>query len=307
MSSATKSTRPLPIDPALDPAAIRRDAGKLAADPATRVLSRGDFEVLDFHRDEAPALFHELTRQREITFRLSGQGTGLGRDQTREDAWYRQLVLWDRNAKRIAGAYRLGFTAEVLPDHGLPNLYLSHMFHFDPGFFSRDSRAVELTRSFVAAAYQNDRIALPLLWQGLGAMVRRHGIQRLFGSVTLSPDFSNDSRRLMTSWLHRHRLHPGGPLATARLPFPSNHPDVAAKSTTIDELRPHITDRTGKPKPIPPLLRHYLSLGATFHAFHREPSFNDAIYCLLEVEVSAMPLTHARRFIGEEISNRFPA
>lgn len=293
-----ESPQPLPIEPALDPVSVSRDALQLTDDSNSRLFGRGDFEVLVFHRDDAPALFHELTRQREINFRLSGQGSGLSRDETSEDAWYRQLVLWNRRTLEIAGAYRLGFTAETLPDHGLTGMYLSHMFHFDPDFFSRDSRALELTRSFVAASYQNDRIALPLLWQGLGALVRRHGIQRLFGSVTLSPDFSDDSRRLMTSWLTRHRLHPGGPLATARLPFPADHPGVPERAKTIDELRPLITSSSGETKPIPPLLRHYLSLGASFHAFHIEPSFNDAIYCLLEVEVSRIPLTHARRFIG---------
>lgn len=293
-----ESTKTLPIEPALDPAAIRRDAEQLIAAPACRLFGRGDFELLAFHRDDAPSLFHELTRQREITFRQSGQGTGHDRDETAEDAWYRQLVLWDRKASRIAGAYRLGLTAEVLPDHGLSGMYLSHMFHFDSRFFSRDSRALELTRSFVAAPYQNDRIALPLLWQGLGALVRLHHIQRLFGSVTLSPEIADDSRRLMTSWLARHHPCPGGSLANACRPFPTDHPDLPAGGTSIDELKSRITDQAGQTKPIPPLLRHYLSLGARFHAFHIEPSFANAVYCLLEVEVTAIPLPHARRFIG---------
>lgn len=287
-----------PVEPALDPAAIQRDAERLTEVPANRIFARGDFDLLVFHRDDAPALFHELTRQREITFRLAGQGTGRSRDETAEDAWYRQLVLWDRTANAIAGAYRLGFTAEVLPEHGIEGMYLSHMFDFAPDFFSRDARALELTRSFVTAPYQNDRIALPLLWQGLGRIVLRERIERLFGSVTLSPDFSDDSIRLMTTWLAQHRLHPTGPLATARLPLATHHPDVPEDGRTIDGLRDRITDRSGGPKPIPPLLRHYLSLGARFHAFHIEPSFNRAIYCLLEVEVASMPRSHARRFLG---------
>ena len=287
------------IEPALSSASLRRDAERLANDPAARLLGRGDFDVLVFHGAEAPALFHELTRQREITFRLSGQGTGESRDETAEDGWYRQLILWNRKNHEIAGAYRLGFTADVLPAHGLAGLYLSHMFDFAPGFFTRDSRALELTRSFVTAPYQNDRIALPLLWQGLGVVVRHHRIQRLFGSVTLSPDFSDASRRLMTTWLARHRHHPTGFLATARLPFPCDDLDLPTGGVTIDELRPLITDCSGCPKPIPPLLRHYLSLGARFHAFHIEPSFNEAVYCLLEVEVASIPKTHSRKFIGE--------
>ena len=289
---------PAPIEPSLDPELIRNDAARLAESPAARILQQGDLEVLFFHRDEARSLFHELTRQREITFRHSKQGSGKARDETVEDAWYQQLVLWDRSKGVIAGAYRVGFTADVLPHHGTSGMYLSHMFDFEPEFFTRDARAAELTRSFVSTAYQNDRVALPLLWQGLGRIVCQHKIQRLFGSVTLSSEFSSDSRRLMTSWLKRHRNHPTGSLATAREPFPTDHPDVPDDASSIDVLRPMIVSRSGEPKPIPPLLRHYLSLGAVFHAFHLEASFGNAVYCLLEVDVATMPPSHARRFLG---------
>lgn len=302
MGNSLKIPHPLPIEAALDSRVIRRETEWLMAQPDKRLLGRGDFEVLVFCRDEAPSLFHELSRQREITFRHSGQGTGLARDQTPEDGWYRQLVLWDQRQGQIAGAYRLASSTEVIADHGLKGMYLSHMFYFDPMFFSRDSQALELTRSFVAKAYQNDRVALPLLWQGLALLVRRGGVQRLFGAVTLSPDYTDNSRRLMTAWLARFRSYPSGPLAFARQPFPIFHRQVGlVGGKTIDELRPWITDRFGAIKPVPPLLRHYLSLGATFHAFHIEASFNEAIYCLLELEIAGMSPAHARRFMGAEL------
>jgi hypothetical protein len=103
----------------------------------------------------------------------------------------------------------------------------------------------------------------------------------------------------MTSWLKRHRTHPAGSLATARQPFPADHPDIPGDGFSIDALKAAILDRSGAPKPIPPLLRHYLSLGAVFHSFHLEPSFGNAVYCLLEVEVATMPPSHAQRFLGK--------
>lgn len=278
--------------------ALQREAARLRAIPAHHILTRGPFELFLFRKEHAPALFFELCRQREITFRLAGQGTGSAFDETPEDAYYDQLVLWDSKHQRLAGAYRLGQTGELLSQNQSPSLlYLTHMFNFEPPFLTRDQNALELTRSFVASNYQNDRLALPLLWQGLGAAVLRLKATRLFGSVTLSSDFSDASRALMVSWLTNHRTHQPKSLAQAHKKFPDHTNPGWNPDRNIDELKSQIVDHNGAPKPIPPLLRHYLTLGASFHAFHIESSFNDAVYCLLEVAVAKIPSAHRERFL----------
>ena len=49
---------------------------------------------------------------------------------------------------------------------------------------------------------------------------------------------------------------------------------------------------------IPPLMRYYCGLGAKFLAYHVEASFADALYCLLRVDLHAMPPAYRRRFLG---------
>lgn len=276
---------------------LRQDVENLGANTDHLILERGSFQLFLFRKEQAPTLFLELCRQREITFRLAGQGTGNSFDETPEDSWYDQLLLWDTAKEQVAGAYRLGQAEKVLKEEGFSGLYLTHMFDFDESFFSDKKISLELTRSFVGANYQNDRLALPLLWQGLGLAAGLLGAQRLFGAVTLSSDFTEESRSLMVSWLTRHRTNQPAALAKALNKFPDESATGWVASQNIDELKPQIVDLDGQLKPIPPLLRHYLKLGASFHAFHVEPTFNNAVYCLLEVELSQMPSSHRQRFL----------
>jgi len=290
-----------PIRPPLPGADIARDISRLTSEGDRILLSREPYQILTFRRSVAPALFHELARQREITFRAAGQGSGTDFDETPEDDYYTQLVLWDRAAGRLAGAYRIGLTAEVLPVGGIGGLYLSHMFDFDPAFFENTGPALELSRSFVSIDYQGDRLALALLWQGLGQFIRRSpGVRSLFGSVTISASYAPASRELLVTWLARHRLCTGSPLVHARVPYPPSAAlaDEIDAIPAIDALRARIAGPAGEPLPIPPLIRHYLPLGATFHAFHREANFGNSIYCLLDVSLDRLPLTHRKRFLN---------
>jgi len=296
---AMKAMSPEPVVPPLEGKLIAQDVSCLRRTPSNVLFEKGNFAALWFQREDAPALFHELCRQREITFRLSGQGTGAALDETPEDHWYHQLVLWDLRCERIAGAYRVGSTSEILPRIGVDGLYLSHMFEFAPEFFERHERSLELSRSFVVADYQNNQFALPLLWRGLGEVVKILKAGMLFGSVTLAADFSEKSRGLVVDWLVRHRCHQPCALARALRPF-SNHelPGGWNPDRAIEKIRESVTDTEGRSKPIPTLLRHYLRLGASFHDFHVESSFNDALYCLLEIDVNHIPDAHRRRFIA---------
>ena len=233
--------------------ALQQDVAKLLASPDHHLLTRGSFELFIFRKEHAPTLFFELCRQREITFRLSGQGTGHPFDETPEDEYYDQLLLWDTTHQRIAGCYRFGQTKEVIARGGQSALYLTHMFDFEDDFFSRDENALELTRSFVAPDYQSDRLALPLLWQVMGSTGVRLGGARLFGCVTLSNDYSEESRALMVSWMTQYRTRQPHSLAKARHKFPVEVQAGSEPDRNIDELKSQIVDRDGNPKPIPAL------------------------------------------------------
>lgn len=266
----------------------------------------GAIDVLLFRGDEAPALLQELGRCREITFRAAGQGVGLPCDVAKEDEYYHHLVLWHREKAELLGAYRLGFTRDIIARHGAEGLYLDHIFKFAGGFHERLGPAIELSRSFVMPGSQRDNQALALLWRGLGAAARRKQCPTFFGSVTISNDHHPASRALLVEHLQRNHADDESlrRLVRARQPFvPATrfHRMVgeAYFGHPIEALAPMIERLEAGQRGIPPLMRYYCSLGAKFLAYHVEPTFQDALYCLLRVDLNAIPEGYRRRFIGD--------
>lgn len=308
--TATPTTEPPAIAPAGDPSAMQAEVEHLTAGEG-HLFTQGRFTALLWQRHEAPQLFHELSRLREITFRASGQGGGSSVDITREDDYYHQLVLWDKELRRLVGAYRLGIIQEVLAQRGQQALYLDHVFHIQPTFLERIGPAIELTRSFIHPDYQKDPLALSHLWRGLGQFCARRGIRSLFGSVTIPASVSDASRAVIIEHLRRHHLEDEAlrGLIKARSPF--QPPGIAHHlladahaDDPIESLRDTIRAPDGTPRSIPPLIRHYLSMNACFLDFHVESEFGNALYCLLRVDLTKAPRSHLRRFIGEDAADK---
>lgn len=278
-----------------------------------RLFEQGRYIALRFQRFEALALFHELSRLREITFRAAGQGGGASVDITPEDDYYHQVILWDREQARLVGAYRMGLTEEVIRERGHEALYLSHVFHMDPAFFEKIGAAVELTRSFVHPDYQKEPLALALLWKGVcQVMAQNSRVRSVFGSVTTPATVCDASRAILVEYLRRHHAEDESlrRLVRARRPFKA--PGIAHRiiadaheGEPIETLRDVIRAPDGTPRVIPPLIRHYLSLNAQFIDFHVERDFGDALYSLLRVDLTKIPRPHLRRFFGPEIADRF--
>ena len=67
----------------------------------------------------------------------------------------------------------------------------------------------------------------------------------------------------------------------------------------LNRLNGVIQELEGGQRDIPPLIRYYASLGAKFLSFQVEESFNDAIYCLLRVDLQALPHRYKKRFLDE--------
>lgn len=307
---------PRPIAPGermpLPALAESEDAAKLQAEVAAlpasaRLLtsSDGEIEVLFVRGSDAPRLLRELGRCRELTFRAAGQGVGQPRDLASEDAYYHHLIAWRREHGGIVGAYRLGLTREIIATHGTNGLYLAHVFRLRPEFLVRLGPAIELSRSFVVPEFQRDNRALALLWRGLGAAARRHGCGTFFGSVTISNQHHPASRAILVEHLRRNYADTPAlcRLVRARCPFrPATryHGLVGAAyaGQPIDALGPLIDTIENGHRGIPPLMRYYCSLGAKYLAYHVEAEFQDALYCLLRVDLAAIPSAYRRRFLG---------
>ncbi|HBY64558.1 MAG TPA: glycerol acyltransferase, partial [Solibacterales bacterium] len=191
---------------------------ELAALPASAILlESGPYQVALATAPQIPHALREIGRLREITFRSAGEGTGQPLDLDRFDETYWHLFLWNREAREIAGAYRLGATDRL----GLDGLYTRTLFSYGQPFLDRLGPALELGRSFVRSEYQKSFQPLLLLWKGIGQFVAGDlRYTTLFGPVSISNDYQPASRQIMVDFLRRHEQEPDlAKLVRPRRPF----------------------------------------------------------------------------------------
>jgi putative hemolysin len=115
-----------------------------------RLLQSKNYEVFFTKADKIPNIIHELGRLREITFREVGEGTNESIDLDDYDQYYHHLFLWDDDAKKVAGAYRMGLGAEIYPKYGMNGFYLNSLFRFEPELHDMMHQSIEMGRAFGA-------------------------------------------------------------------------------------------------------------------------------------------------------------
>jgi putative hemolysin len=315
-SSPLSSLRVRTIAP---PGAERLLSGEVAALPAECELA-GDrnYSVYLALASRIPRMLAEIGRCRELAFRKVGEGTGKHTDLDRFDEYYRHLFLWNKTDSRLAGAYRLAVTSEVLPRFGISGLYTSTLFRFHPQFFERIGPAVELGRSFVVPEYQKNYAALLLLWKGITRAVgRRPEAPLLFGAVSISPEYRAASRSLMAAYLSDRASHELAGLVAPRRKFHDRAPRnqqikrFAAVAADIEDLSLSIADIEDDGKGVPVLIRQYLKAGGRVLGFSVDPNFSDTLDALILVDLRRAPLPllercmgrlEAQAFLGQNIS-----
>ena len=162
----------------------------------------------------SPQTLLEIGRLREITFRNAGGGTGKEFDlddfDTRSEAFYKQLIVWDPDQKEIIGGYRFIIGKEVIKAEKHKNLATNELFNFSKDFNDRLlHKTIELGRSFVQPNYQPSSgnrkaiFSLDNLWDGLGALVVDNPeIKHFFGKVTMYLNFNKKGRDLILSFMN---------------------------------------------------------------------------------------------------------
>jgi putative hemolysin len=305
MAPAPEAAR-VPVCGPVDVVELEQEVDGLGESAKLFRSSDGEIDVLYFQGHRGPALVRELGRGRELTFREAGQGSGLACDVSSEDDYYHHLVLWHRLLKQVIGAYRLGITREILARHGPRGLYLDHVFAIAPEFYDAIGPSIELSRSFIRPEFQRDSRALALLWRGLGAVAVREACPTFFGSVTISSRHHPATRAILVEHLRRNHADSAAlcQRVQARRPFEPTttfHRLVgeAYAGAPLEALAPLVESLESEGRTIPPLMRYYCSLGAKFLAYHIEPTFQDALYCFLRVDLRAIPPGYRRRFLGE--------
>jgi putative hemolysin len=303
LSSPFSSPRVRTIAP---PGAARLLSGEVAALPAECELA-GDqnYSVYLAPASRIPGMLAEIGRCRELAFRKVGEGTGKHSDLDRFDEYYQHLFLWNKTDSRLAGAYRLAITSDVLPRFGISGLYTSTLFRYHPQFFERIGPAVELGRSFVTPEYQKNYAPLLFLWKGIArAVARRPDAPVLFGAVSISPEYRAASRSLMAAYLSDRASHELARLVAPRRKFRDRTPRhrqikrFAAVAADIEDLSLSIADIEDDGKGVPVLIRQYLKAGGRVLGFNVDPDFSDTLDALILADLRGAPLALLERSMG---------
>ncbi len=279
--------------------------------PAESLLfESGSKQVFCIRAEQAPSVLREIGRLRELTFREHGEGTGRSLDLDRFDAHYQHLFLWETERQEIVGAYRIGQTDRILYEHGLGGLYSSTLFKIKPRLFEELPAALEMGRSFVRPEYQKSFAPLLMLWQGIGRyLVRNPQYRVLFGAVSISRDYSDFSRQLMTRTLHEQLKLPGlSSYVAPRVPVNTRLPRVKGCHTkltraftrNIETMSALVADVDAGLKGVPVLIRHYLNLGGKILAFNLDPDFSHVIDGLILVDLDGCEARTLTRYMGKE-------
>ncbi len=293
---------PLPAD------LLKQD---LAALPEQQCLvDSGEYSVFYATAEQLPHLLVEIGRLREATFRLAGEGTGNAVDLDDFDRQYHHLFVWNREKEEIVGAYRIGQVDRLMAANGILGLYSSSLFDFKPKLYDALSQGLELGRSFVRSEYQRSYAPLLLLWKGIGHYLLQYPQYRyLFGPVSISRDYGEASRQLMTSSLTRHYLvaelaklvRPRLPVAVKPMKVPGFSRSLCDQLLQdVDDISALVADLEQDSKGIPVLLRHYIGLGGKLLAFNLDPDFSDVIDGLLLVDLPNADKKQLQRYMGRE-------
>jgi len=307
-SPATPARPAATVDPPITGRLLCEEVAALPAE--CELIRNGDFSVYLATAHQIPRLLLEIGRSRELAFRLVGEGTGRQIDLDWFDNHYHHLFLWNRADGRLAGAYRLALTSEVLDRFGIRGLYTSTLFRYQPRFFERVGPAVELGRSFVSPEYQKSYSPLLLLWRGIIRFIQqRPEAAVLFGAVSISRDYRAASRGLMATYLSARATHDLARLVAPRTRFraPGSHSirRLASVAANIEDISLSISDIEADGKGIPVLVRQYLKAGGKFLALNVDPQFSDALDALLLADLRTAPPAILERCLGRADAKAF--
>jgi len=262
-----------------------------------RLLQSKNYEVFFAEAKDIPNVLHEIGRLREITYREVGEGTNEPIDIDTFDNYYHHMFLWDDDAKKIAGAYRMGLGSEIYPKYGIEGFYLNDLFRFEPELYDMLHKSIEMGRAFIIKDYQQKPMPLFLLWKGIIHTTLRYPEHKfLLGGVSISNQFSDFSKSLMIEFMKSNYydpyiaqyVHPKKAYkvklkdADKDFIFDEAESDLNKFDKIIDELEP------GSLR-LPVLIKKYIKQNARVVAFNVDPLFNNAVDGLMYIRIADIP------------------
>jgi len=262
-----------------------------------RLLESKNYEVFLAMAENIPNILSELGRLREITFREVGEGTNNATDLDKFDNHYHHMFLWDNEARKIAGAYRMGLGSKIFAAYGIDGFYLQDLFRFEPELFDMMSKSIEMGRAFIIKEYQLRPMPLFLLWKGIVHTTLRFPEHKfLIGGVSISNKFSDFSKSLMIEFMKSNYYDPYvaqyiNPKKEYKVKlkdadkdfiFDESEADLNKFDKLIDEVEP------GSLR-LPVLIKKYIKQNAKVVAFNVDPMFNNAVDGLMYIRIADLP------------------
>ncbi|MFN0032488.1 MAG: lysophospholipid acyltransferase family protein [Flavobacteriales bacterium] len=285
--------------------------GEIARIQEFKTLSYDNFDCYVVDSRHIPHLLREIGRLREVTFRAVGEGTNKSIDIDEYDLYYHHLILWDREAKKIAGAYRVGNGAEIMARYGARGFYISSLFKMNKKMNGILGQSLELGRSFIVQEYQRHRLSLFLLWKGiLYYLISNSAFRYIIGPVSISNNYRDVSKELIIRFIEQH--HFDAELAKWVQPRNAFKPkvnnvdtDALIQSSQADmkKMDKIISEIEPSSYTMPVLLKKYLQQNAKIMAFNCDPKFNNALDGLMYLDLQNLPAdtveTLQREMVGQ--------
>lgn len=278
----------------VDPEVLCNEIKELEADHL--LFRMKHFAVYCSPTQLVPNMLREIGRLREVTFREVGEGTNLSIDIDEFDLYYNQLFIWDEEASKLVGAYRIGKGADILHDYGISGFYLQSLFRMKDNFKPVLCQSLELGRSFVVRDYQRQPMSLFLLWKGiLYFLLKNPDYRYLIGPVSISNNYSKISKELIIKFIMTHHFDWDKAKYVAprnAYKFKSDDPNIniiMENLGDINMLDRFIGDVETMNSGLPVLLKKYIKLNAKIIGFNVDPLFNNCLDGLILLDALDVP------------------
>ena len=281
------------------------------------LFDSNEYSVLCGPSIETPNILTEIGRLREVTFREIGEGTNRSIDIDEFDLYFSQLIIWDNDNNKIAGAYRVGRGDEIMQQFGIKGFYIQSLFNIQKEFHPILEESLELGRSFVIKEYQRKPLSLFLLWKGiLFFLLKNRQYRYLLGPASISNNFTKFSQSLIVDFFKANYFD--NDLAKYIIPRkrfkvkqnPNFDNEVFIKNTSSDvkKLDKFIQDIEPEYS-TPVLFKKYIQLNAKLLGFNVDPKFNNCVDGLMLLDIFDVPLnilqSLSKEFEDDSILERF--
>jgi hypothetical protein len=288
---------------------------ELTEDKFLRETNVGHNHIYIVTAHDSPNVMREIGRLRELTFREAGGGTGNEIDIDEFDTAeipFKQLIVWNNEAKEIVSSYRFILGKEVpLDENGYPHTPTSKLFHFSKKFIENKwLKTIELGRSFVQPKYQgttNPRLglfSLDNLWDGLGTLAVDYPDVKFFlGKMTMYNSYNRLARNLILFFLRKYfkgdknLIAPIHPVEGDRRKhvFRSIFRNGSYKAD-FRVLNDNIRDLKTS---IPPLIKSYMSLSSSMKCYgaSANPEFGPVEEIAITIKIADINEDKKKRYI----------